>query len=72
MWSGVLSFLKALLLAISSWQNGRQREADRQAGRDETFNHAQWEILDRAKTAEDIRDKHRRKRLLQDREGGDK
>lgn len=57
MWNAVFAFLNGLLSAFNTWQISRQRDADRQAGRDEAFNRAQWEILDVSAKAKDIEER---------------
>lgn len=64
MWSGILAFLNTLFRAITVWETGQQRDADRQAGRDSETTAMQWEVIKRAKLAKDIRSKHRSKRVL--------
>jgi hypothetical protein len=46
---GILAFLNALFSAIIAWQAGRQRDADRQAGRNAERVFIQAEVLKRAK-----------------------
>jgi hypothetical protein len=54
MWSAALVFIKSLLDAVNLWQVGRQRDADRQSGKDEVFSRAQWEVIKRADIARAI------------------
>jgi hypothetical protein len=54
MWSAVLAFLNSLLSALNTWQAGRQRDADRQAGRDATTAQSLQGVLDATIVAKDI------------------
>lgn len=65
----ILAFLSALFRAFTAWQDSRQRDADRKAGKDSATVNMQWEVIERAKKARDIRNRHRSGVLPETREG---